>query len=93
MKQWIESNDVIVLKADKSKDSPEVDQLLVELGNSSKAIPYYALMRPNTRPVHFDGVYLTPQLFLNQLGMVTPAKGNGVESLVELKDADSEKTR
>ena len=70
MKQWVESNDVIVLKADKSNDSPEVDQLLLELGNSSKAIPYYALMQPDSKPVHFDGVYLSPTLFLDQMGPV-----------------------
>lgn len=73
MKLWVESNDVIVLKADKSKDSPEVDQLLLELGNSSKAIPYYALMRPEERPVHFNGVFLSPNLFLDQMGSVQPS--------------------
>ena len=67
MKQWVESNDVIVLKADKSSDSPEVDQLLLELGNSSKAIPYYALLRPDESPVHFNGVFRSPSLFLDQM--------------------------
>lgn len=78
MKQWVESNDVIVLKADKSKDSPEVDQLLLELGNSSKAIPYYALMRQDATPVHFNGVFLSPSLFLDQIGTVNTPKQNPV---------------
>jgi len=78
MKLWVESNDVIVLKADKSKDSPEVDQLLQELGNSTKAIPYYALMRPDESPVHFNGVFLSPSLFLDQMGTVKPAGQNPV---------------
>jgi hypothetical protein len=72
MQEWVDSNDIVVLKAYKSNDSPEVDQLLLELGNSSKAIPYYALMQPGARPVHFDGVYLSPNLFLNQLGAASP---------------------
>ncbi len=72
MKQWVESNDVVVLKADKSKDAPEVDQLLLELGNSSKGIPYYALMRPDANPVHFNGVFLSPSQFLDQIGPVKP---------------------
>ena len=78
MKLWVESNDVIVLKADKSKDSPEVDQLLQELGNSTKAIPYYALMRPDESPVHFNGVFLSPSLFLDQMGTVKPLGQNPV---------------
>ena len=78
MKLWVESNDVIVLKADKSKDSPEVDQLLLELGNSTKAIPYYALMRPDESPVHFNGVFLSPSLFLDQMGTVKSLGQNPV---------------
>ena len=72
MQLWVESNDVIVLKADKSNDSPEADQLLLELGNSTKAMPYYALMRPDESPVHFNGVFLSPSLFLDQMGTVKP---------------------
>jgi len=72
MQQWVEANDVIVLKADKSRESAEVDQLLEELGNSSRAIPYYALMRPNTKPIHFNGVFLSPSLLLDQIGPVKP---------------------
>ena len=41
--------------------------MLVELGNTSKAIPYYALMRPEEKPVHFNGVFLSPDAFLVQL--------------------------
>ena len=91
MKQWFKSNNVIVLKADKSQDSPEVDQLLLELGNSTKAIPYYALLQPDEKPVHFNGVYLTPDLFLNQLGPVTTPNGESGHTPVNLNDAGSEK--
>ena len=41
--------------------------MLVELGNTSKAIPYYALMRPEEKPVHFNGVFLSPDAFIAQL--------------------------
>ena len=91
MKQWFESNDVLVLKADKSQDSPEVDQLLQELGNSTKAIPYYALIQPGETPVHFDGVYLTPSLFLNELEPGTPQSEKSGQTPVNLPGSGAEK--
>ena len=56
-----------MLKADKSQDAPDVDALLIELGNHAKAIPYYAMFRPEKEPVHFNGVFLTPNSFLSRL--------------------------
>lgn len=56
-----------MLKADKSQEAPEVDALLVELGNSATAIPYYAMFRPKEEPVHFNGVFLTAGSFLDRL--------------------------
>lgn len=39
----VKANGVKTLKADKTNSSPEIDQLLVELGNTTTAIPYYAV--------------------------------------------------
>ncbi|MFK7769335.1 MAG: hypothetical protein AB8B55_19085 [Mariniblastus sp.] len=55
------------MKADKSQSAPEVDALLIELGNSAKAIPYYAMFRANENPVHFNGVFFTANSFLTRL--------------------------
>ena len=68
MKEFFRSNNIVLLKADKSNEAPEVDALLRELGNSLTAIPYYGLFQPSAEPIHFDGVYFTPESFLNQLG-------------------------
>ncbi|QEG22818.1 hypothetical protein [Mariniblastus fucicola] len=42
-----------------TKDAPEVENKLVEFGNTAKAIPYYAVFRPGEEPHHFDGNFLT----------------------------------
>ena len=56
-----------MLKADKSQEAPEVDALLEKLGNHAKALPYYAIIRPDDDPVHFNGVFLTANSFLERL--------------------------
>jgi len=57
-----------VLKADKTNDAPEVDELLTELGRTTLALPYYGLFQPGEDPIHFDGIFATPNSFLDQLG-------------------------
>jgi len=58
-KKFFEENNVVALKADKNV-SPEVNELLKELGNSSTAIPYYAIYSPGMKePIHFGGNFLT----------------------------------
>ena len=67
-----------------------MDALLVELGNSATAIPYYAMFRPGAEPVHFNGVFLTAGSFLDRLaeeGVVLDGKGSAkpaVASKIEL---------
>ena len=39
----VQRNGVKTLKADKTDDSPDIDRLLVELGNSTTAIPFYVI--------------------------------------------------
>lgn len=75
----------MLLKADKSNAAPEVDELLSELGNTTAAIPYFGLFQPGEAPIHFDGVYLTPESFLDQLGAdeLTQAWATQNKSMVE----------
>jgi hypothetical protein len=59
-KRLFEEHDVIALKADKDDKAQGVDELLRELGNTSTAIPYYAIFSPNLdKPIHFGGELLT----------------------------------
>lgn len=55
MKSVVEDQNIVVLKADMTEDNLEVDNKLIELGNTSKAIPYYAVLRPGKPPHHFKG--------------------------------------
>jgi len=48
---------VVPMKADKTKDRPDIDAMLVKLGNTSRAIPFYAVYVPGRdEPVLFDGL-------------------------------------
>jgi len=58
-RKFITDHKIVALKADKTKDSPEIDALLVKLGNRAKAIPFYAIYpagRPE-KPILLDGVF------------------------------------
>lgn len=77
MVQYFEDNNIVALKGDRDRN-PEVDPLLIELGNASKAIPYYAIFtKADSEPVHFDGVFITPDQFLQKL---KPAVEEGRQS-------------
>lgn len=89
MKHFFEANNVVLLKADKTTEAPEVDALLHELGNKLAAIPYYGLFQPGEDPIHFNGVYLTADAFLDQLGadQLAEAWRRSGENMVDLKEA------
>ena len=71
MKQAVESQGIVVMKADKTDPSPEIDNLLIEFGNTATAIPYYAVYRPDEEPVHFQGNFLSPTGFMAKAGILT----------------------
>ena len=52
-----------------TNDSPDIEQTLIEFGNTAKAIPYYAVYRPGEDPVHFNGVFTGVRKFLNKAGI------------------------
>lgn len=68
MKSYFEERGVVTLKADFTESLPEGDELLKSLGNEATAIPYYAYYPQGAKsPVHFNGLFLTPQSFLDKL--------------------------
>ena len=76
MKVFVEANDIVMMKADKTKKSdwPEIDELLIILGNPSRQIPFYAIFpagRPND-PIVMDGLYTSPAAFIKKLKEVAP---------------------
>lgn len=59
-KEFMRSNRIVGLKADKTFESPEIEQLLAQLGNSSGGIPFYAVYPADGGPpIVLDG--LLPQ--------------------------------
>ncbi len=42
-KQFVEANGIVALKADKAKSEKEINDILRKLGNTSGAIPFYAI--------------------------------------------------
>lgn len=69
MKKTLESQNIIVLKADKTRPSVEIDKALAELGNTAGGIPYFAVYRPNEETVHFGGTFVSPAGFLREAGI------------------------
>ena len=66
--EFLEEHSIEVLVADKSGAAPDVDRLLVELGNEATAIPFYAIYPGDGRPpITFRDVPLTPAKLLTKL--------------------------
>ena len=61
-RQVLDELGIVPLKADRTHPSPEADELLVKLGNKSKAIPFYAIFPGNdpTHPIVLDGLLTSP---------------------------------
>jgi hypothetical protein len=75
-KKFVEEHGIVTLKADKTDEAPEVDELLLLLGNDGKSIPFYAIFpagRPN-EPILLDGVFTSPQPILDALMKAGPSQ-------------------
>ncbi len=68
-RKLIEDHRVVVLKADKTRPAPEVDDLLQKLGNQASAIPFYAIFpaRDPNHPILLDGVITSPAPIIHAL--------------------------
>ena len=65
---------VVTLKADKTQKSPEIDQLLLELGNAGRVIPFYAIYPGRGgEPITFGGL-ITQQRVLDALQQAGPSR-------------------
>ena len=68
-REFITRNKIVAIKADKTRESPDIDALLVKLGNPAKAIPFVAIYpagQPN-KPIVLDGVFASPDRVLEAL--------------------------
>lgn len=67
-KKFMADNDIVPLIADLTKPNPEADQLLEELGNTGKAIPFYAIFPADGRPpIVFSDVPLLQSALIERL--------------------------
>jgi len=85
MKDYVEANGIVMMKADKTKTSnwPEIDELLVKLGNRTKQIPFYAIFpagRPNDPIVMDKGIYTSPAPFIEKLKEADPKTAGAAET-------------
>ena len=63
VKKRVKQLEVVTLKADKTQKSPEIDQLLVELGNTGRVIPFYAIYPGRGGdPITFGGLISQQQV-------------------------------
>ena len=73
VKSVVKENGVVAIRADKTRTSPEVDALLVELGNTGRGIPFLAIYPGNgDEPILFDGL-ITQQMVLDALAAAGPS--------------------
>ena len=78
----VKANRVVTLKADKTGNAPEVDHLLMELGNSNKAIPFLAIYPADgSRPITLEGP-ITPWQVFSALSKAGASKRNINENTV-----------
>ena len=87
-KDFVTENGIVTIKADKTEDSPEIDQLLTELGNNAGAIPFYAIYpRGGGEPIVLSNIITQGQL-LNAL-----KKAKSSDAAEELAAASTSRQR
>lgn len=66
--RFLEENNVEVLVADLTEPAPEIDELMMTLGNTGKAIPFYAIFPADGgEPITFSDVPLRQKTLLGYL--------------------------
>ncbi len=87
VEEFVTKNGIVTIKADKTHDRPDIDKLLVELGNVGEAIPFYAVYPGNGgAPITFDGL-ITQQTVLDALQQAGPSRGKGQQEVAEAEPA------
>ena len=66
--RYLEANNIEVLVADLTEPAPEIDELMESLGNTGKAIPFYAIFPAGGgEPITFSDVPLRQKTLLGYL--------------------------
>lgn len=82
-RKWVEENQVVPIKADKTSDAPDVDSLLIELGNRGRTLPYVAIYPADgSRPIILDGP-ISQGSILDALKQAGPSKKSDPETTVK----------
>ncbi len=92
-KKLVEKNGVITLRADMTKPSPEIDELLKSLGNEAGAIPYLAIFpsgRPND-PLRISAIMSSPGPVLDALEKAGPSKATALTAVSMSESNESTK--
>ena len=85
-KLLVDLYNVKTLKADKTGDAPEVDALLIELGNRGKGIPYYAIYPAGGgEPIHFGNRPITAEEIVEKLKQAGPSKVKSAEESTAMR--------
>ena len=79
-KRLINKNDVIALKADKTQPAPDVDALLLELGNAGRAIPFVAIYPADGGPPQTMDGLITLEQVLEALKQAGPSANQAGEA-------------
>ncbi len=75
VEKLVAKNGVFAVKADKTHDRPDIDQLLTELGNPGAGIPFLAIFPGDgADPITFDGP-ITESMVLEALKQAGPSNG------------------
>ena len=84
-KRLLAASGIIAIKADKSGEAPDVDQLLVELGNHAKAIPFLAIYPAGGgQPITLSGLVTQDQV-LDALTQAGPSKEAGRRETIHVR--------
>lgn len=85
-KLLVDLYNVKTLKADKTGNAPEVDALLKQLGNRSRAIPYYAIYPAGGgEPIHFGNRPITAEEIVEKLKQAGPSKVKSAEESTAMR--------
>jgi thiol:disulfide interchange protein len=80
--RFLAENNIEVLVADLTESAPEIDELMVTLGNTGKAIPFYAIYPADgAEPITFSDVPLRQQTLLGYLKQAITNNAEDPQSL------------
>ncbi len=92
--RFLDENNVEVLVADLTEPAPEVDDLMVSLGNTGKAIPFYAIFPADGgEPITFSDVPLRQQALLGYLKQAIAAGATNPRSIGKRTPSAAESLR